>query len=222
MNSGSNLTQVTLVDASSTSLPNGSTTIASSSMVAADHSSFTNYRLVASDGTVLSTASENTSGQITFNVNSTNSSVQIPVSSYGVVSLVADANAYPYASSSGVHAYWVSGYQYTNAAGSQTSSTTAVGSLFTIYRTSLHVAQGPTFYRPGSISGGAGQIVGEFSFTAGSGYDAIVKNVDLSTGGSIVSEHGSHETGLYDAAAPSALLASSTSDLVPEHRPSLG
>jgi hypothetical protein len=198
-NGGSALTQLTVTDASST---------ATTTNPASDQSSLVNYRLVASDGTTLSTASENSSGVITFNVNSTNPSVNVPVANYGTVSLVADVGTYPSATTGGKHAYWVTGYQYTNAAGSNTSTSTAVGNLFTVYRTTLGVTAG-TFSAPASIST-AGGTVGAFNFAVGSGSDALIKTITLSTGGSFIQASTTQVLGIYDLSLQSAPLATST------------
>lgn len=202
-NGGATVTQMTIKDASGT---------ATSTTAAGDNSTFINYRLVNSAGTTVSTASENSSGVITFNMPASTASnaLSITTSNYNTVSLVADTNSYPYASSSGTHAYWLTGYQYTNAAGATTTTSTAHGNLFTVYRTSLNVAQGPSFTAPTSISGGTGQTVAEFNFTAGSGYDATVATVTLSNSGSLIQASTTVPIGLYDAATPSTLLASTT------------
>ncbi len=198
-NGGSNLTQLTVTDASST---------AATTNPATDQSSLVNYSLVASDGTTLSTASENSSGVITFNVNSNNPSVNVPVANYGTVSLVANVGTYPSATTGGKHAYWVTGYQYTNAAGSNTSTSTAVGNLFTVYRTTLGVTAG-TFSAPASVST-AGGTVGAFNFSVGSGSDALIKTVTLSTGGSFIQASTTQVLGIYDLSLQSAPLATST------------
>jgi hypothetical protein len=165
-----------------------------------------NYRLTNSAGAVLSTASE-VSGVLTFNL----TGLAVPSNGTQYVNLVADTNSYPYAISGDTHAYGLTSYQYTNASQSITTSTTSnfMGNLFTVYQTTLGVT-GASFSNPNSISG-VGNIVGEFNFTAGSGnINPQVKTVTLYTSGSLIQASTSQTLGLYDASAPSVLLASST------------
>jgi len=125
--------------------------------------------------------------------------------------LVADTNSYPYASSSAAHAFALTSFGYNNAFQATTTALTSnnIGNLFTVYQTLLNVA-GASFSSPNSISG-VGNIIGEFNFTAGSGsINPTVKTVTLSTAGSILTSRTTQVLGLYDASAPSTLLATST------------
>jgi hypothetical protein len=127
------------------------------------------------------------------------------------VNLVADTNSYPYATSGDAHAYALESFNYTNASQATTTnvSTNNIGNLFTVYQTTLGVA-GASFSTPNSISG-VGNVIGEFSFTAGSGnINPVVKTLTLSTNGSLLQASTTQTLGLYDASAPSVLLASST------------
>lgn len=191
------LTQVTVRDTTSTATSTGTST---------DASTFVNYRLV--DGTTVIASASNVAGDIVFNL----SGLKVAASTYKALSLVADTNVYPYASSSGAHAFAMRSFMYTNSAGSTSTSLTSanIGNVFTVYRTSLGITQGATFSAPNSISSGVGQVVGQYSFTAGSGYDALVKTVVLSTGGTLIQSSTTQVLGIYDAAAPSTLLATST------------
>jgi len=171
------------------------------------HSDFVNYRLTDTSGNVLSTASEAADGSLSFNLTGLNISVNSTV----YVNLVADTNSYPYAKSGNNHAFALTSYQYTNASQSVTTSTTSnfISNVFTIYQTTLGVT-GSSFSNPSSI-GAAGSTVGQFSFTAGSGsINPIVKTVTLYTAGTLLASGTVQQLGLYDSAAPSVLLASST------------
>jgi hypothetical protein len=196
-NGSETLTKLVVLDSSTTTLPGTATT---------KPSDLINYRLTDSSGNVLSTASEQ-SGTLTFNL----TGLVVPSNSTQYVNLVADTNSYPYATSGDTHAYGLTSYQYTNASQSITTSTVSnyMGNLFTVYQTTLGVV-GASFSSPNSISG-VGNIVGEFNFTAGSGnINPKVLTVTLSTGGSLISSTTTQTLGLYDASAPSVLLASST------------
>jgi hypothetical protein len=163
--------------------------------------------LTDTGGNLLSTATEGSNGALQFNL----AGLNVPVNSTIYVNLVADANAYPYATAGDNHAYALTSYQYTNASQSVTTSTTSnfIGNAFTIYQTTLNVA-GASFNNPSSI-GAAGNIVGEFNFTAGSGsINPVVKTVTLYTAGTLIATSTVQQVGLYDSAAPSVLLASST------------
>jgi hypothetical protein len=198
-NGSETLTQLQIVDSSTT--PAIATSTKASDLI--------NYRLTNSAGTVLSTANE-VNGVLTFNL----TGLVVPSNSTQYVNLVADTNSYPYALSGDSHAYGLESYQYTNSSQTVTTSTTSnfMGNLFTVYQTTLGVtgASGASFANPNSISG-VNNIVGEFNFTAGSGnINPVVKSVTLSTGGSLIQASTSQTLGLYDASAPSVLLASST------------
>jgi hypothetical protein len=195
-NGSENLTKLVVLDSSSTATSTATT----------HPSDLINYRLTNSAGTVLSTASEQ-NGTLTFNL----TGLTVPSNSTQYVNLVADTNSYPYATSGDTHAYALQSYQYTNASQTVTTSTTSnfMGNLFTVYQTTLGVA-GASFSNPNSISG-VGNIVGEFTFTAGSGnINPKVLTVTLSTGGSLIATSTVQTLGLYDASAPSVLLASTT------------
>ncbi len=100
---------------------------------------------------MLSTASEQ-SGVLTFNL----SGLSVPVNSTTYVNLVADTNAYPYATSGGTHAYDLQSYQYTNATNATTtyvSLSSGMGNLFTIYQTTLNVAGTTGWSTPNSSPG---------------------------------------------------------------------
>jgi hypothetical protein len=195
-NGGETLTQVKITDSSSAATTTAST----------NSSDLINYRLTNSAGAVLSTASVQ-NGILYFNL----SGLVVPSNSTQYVNLVADTNSYPYATSADTHAYALDSYNYTNASVATTTNVSSnnIGNLFTVYQTTLGVA-GASFSNPNSISG-VNNIVGEFNFTAGSGnINPIVKSVTLSTGGSLIQASTSQTLGLYDASAPSVLLASST------------
>ncbi len=191
------VTQLTIRDTTSTATSTGTST---------DASTFINYRLF--DGQTQIATASNVAGDIVFNL----SGLQVLAGANKTLSLVADTNTYPYASSSGAHAFALRSFMYTNAAGATSSSLTSanIGNVFTVYRTSLNVAQGAAFTAPNSISGGTGQVISQFSFTAGVGFDATVKTVVLSTAGTLISSSTAQVLGLYDASAPSTLLATST------------
>jgi hypothetical protein len=194
-NGSETVTQMVVADAPTTS---GGTQMHPSDLI--------NYRLTDSSGNQLSTASE-VNGTLTFNL----TGLVIPSNSTQYVNLVADTNSYPYATSGDAHAYGLTSYNYTNASQSVTTSTTSnfMGNLFTVYQTTLGVT-GASFSGAGSVSG-VGNIVGEFNFTAGSGnMNPIVKTITLSTGGAWIVSGTTQYLGLYDASAPSVLLASST------------
>ena len=193
-----NLTQVNVLDAK-----NNTTT---TNNAAADTSSFWNYRLVQGT-TPIATAQETSSGVLSFNI----SNVTVPASQYVNLSLVADSNVYPFASSSGTHAYALTSMQYVNSAGATTTNIVAnnFGGTWTVYRTSLNVSSGASVNQPSSISG-IGTQVAQFNFTAGTGYDALVKTVTMNNTGALVQASTTVVLGLYDAAAPSTVLATST------------
>jgi hypothetical protein len=190
------LTQVNIFDSATTT-----------GNVAASASDIINYRLTNSSGVSLSTATEN-NGVLSFNL----TGLVIPSNSTQYLNLVADTNSYPNAISGHTHAYALTTFQYTNASHSTTTPAVvgnSMGNLFTVYQTTLGVT-GPSFSSPSSISG-VGNIVGEFTFTAGSGnINPIVKTVTLSTGGSLVVSSTHQTLGLFDSSAPSVLLASAT------------
>jgi hypothetical protein len=196
-NGSETLTKLVVLDSSTSTAPGVATT---------KPSDLINYRLTDSSGNVLSTASE-VNGTLTFNL----SGLNVPSNGTQYVNLVADTNSYPYATSGDTHAYGLTSYQYTNASQSITTSTVSnyMGNLFTVYQTTLGVT-GASFSSPNSISG-VNNIVGEFNFTAGSGnINPKVLTVTLSTGGSLIQASTTQVLGLYDASAPSVLLASST------------
>jgi hypothetical protein len=195
-NGSETVTKLVVSDASSTG---GATQTHPSDLI--------NYRLTDSSGNQLSTASE-VNGTLTFNL----SGLVVLSNSTQYVNLVADTNAYPYATSGGTHAYILNSYNYTNA--SQSVATTTVsnnaGNLFTVYQTTLGVTGTSGWTTPNSISG-VGNTVGEFSFTAGSGnMNPIINTITLSTNGTQIAAGSTQTLGLYDASAPSVLLASST------------
>ena len=170
--------------------------------------SFTNYKLY--DGTtLLATGTENASSSISFPL----AGVTVPVSSYKTLSLVADSVAYPSASSAAVHAYKLNSYTYNNAAGATTTSIASSSASFnsnnfTVYRTTLGVSSGPSYTAPAGLSDGA--IVGQFTFAAGSGYDAVIKTVNLSQAGNLLQSSSSVLLTVYGSNAPSTVLATST------------
>jgi len=199
-NGGETITQLNLTDASS--VTNGTTFVTSTKP-----SDFINYRLTDTSGNTLGTATEGSNGALQFNL----TGLTVPVNSTAYVNLVADSNSYPNATSGDNHRYVMTSYQYTNASQSNTTSTTSnnFGNTFTIYQTTLNVT-GASFSNPSSINA-AGNIVGEFTFAAGSGsINPIVKTVTLYTAGTLIGTSTSQVLGLYDAAAPSVPLATST------------
>lgn len=196
-NAGSaTLTQLVVKDSASS---------ATSTTAATDVSTFINYRLVDDSQVQLGTASESAGGIITFNL----TGVTVAASAYKSVNLVADVNTYPYASSSGVHAYALTSMTYTNSAGATTTTPFVIGNAFTVYRTSLNVSNGAAFTAPTSISG-VGTQVAQFSFGAGAGYDATIKTVVLNNSGALIQASTTVVLGLYDSAAPAVVLATST------------
>jgi hypothetical protein len=197
-NGSETVTQLKIVDSSTT----GSITTSTKS------SDLINYRLTDSSGNLLSTASEGSTGLLTFNL----SGVTVPVNSTQYLNLVADTNSYPYATSGDAHAYALESFNYTNASQATTTnvSTNNIGNLFTVYQTTLSVTGTSGWSTPPDISG-VGNTIGEFTFTAGSGnMNPVVKTLTLSTGGSLLQSSTTQTLGLYDASAPSVLLASST------------
>jgi hypothetical protein len=166
-NQGSvNLTKVTLVDSTST----GTSTPVTSK------SDFINYRLM-NGSTQVAAASEDANSQIAFNL--AGSGLLINSDSYANLSVVADTNTYPYASSSATHYMTVLNYIYTKPAGSITATSTAAGSAFTVYRTSLNAATASVTVGSGSGSAYSRYLVGAFTFTAGASYDAEITSVSL-------------------------------------------
>ncbi len=195
---GSTLTQVIFQDATSSATSTANTA----------KSDFINYRLM-NGTTQLATAVEASNSTLTFNVTQA-----IPVSNYAVLTVVADANNYPYATSSDTHAIQLTGFTYNNPAGTTAVtvaySSTSTGNTFTTYRTTLDVTQGPTFTAPVSISAGSGSTVAQFSFTAGSGYDAFVKTVTVSGSGNLIQTSSTLTLALYGSNNPNLLLATSS------------
>ncbi len=192
------LTKVVLVDSASAS---------TSTTAATDQSTFINYRLV--DGaTQIGTAPEASSGTITFNLTGS----VVSANTYKTLSLVADVNSFPYASSSGAHAFALTNMTYTNSAGATSTavSTSNIGNLFTVYRTSLNLASGPSFTGPTSIGSGNGKIVSQFTFTAGTGYDAVVKSFTLSQNGSVIQASTTVPVEVYDSSNSANILGTST------------
>ena len=135
------------------------------------------------------------------------------MNSTAYVNLVADTNAYPYATSGGTHAYFLQKYQYTNATNATTTNValaSGMGNLFTIYQTTLNVAGTTGWSTPNNISG-VQNTIGEFTFTAGSGnMNPTVDTVTLEAAGSLIQASTTLKLGLYDASSPSVLLASTT------------
>ena len=85
-----------------------------------------------------------------------------------------------------------------------------MGNLFTIYQTTLNIAGTTGWSTPNSISG-VGNIIGEFTVTAGSGnMNPTLNSVTLEAAGSLIATGTVEHVGLYDASAPSVLLASTT------------
>lgn len=160
-------------------------------------SDLVNYRLVnASGGAVVGTATEmpnGPNGSIAFNL----SGVTVPANTALSLRLVADVNSYPYAQSGGIHNLAVIKIGFTDSGGSQTQAiSNVVGNTFTIYRTTLSAKTGASV-SPASLASGV--VVGQFDFTAGSGYAVTVKNVTLSVAGSVVQSNTSVPVALYDA-----------------------
>jgi hypothetical protein len=197
-NGNETLTQVVILDSATTT--NTSTPGNASDLI--------NYRLTDTSGNVLSTASEQ-SGVLTFNL----SGLPVLVSGTTYVNLVADTNAYPYATSGGTHAYDLQSYQYTNATNATTTyvaKANGMGNLFTVYQTTLNVAGTTGWSTPNNISG-TGNTIGEFTFTAGSGsMNPTVNSVTLEAAGSLIQASTTETIGLYDAAAPGVPLATTT------------
>jgi hypothetical protein len=198
-NGGETLTKLTVFDDSTTT---ATTTPGNSS-------DLVNYRLTDTAGNVLSTASENSSGYLIFNL----TGLAIPVNGTQYVNLVADTNSYPYAISGGTHAYDLQSYQYTNASVATTTNVSranGMGNLFTVYQTTLGITGTTGWSTPNNISG-VGNIIGEFTITAGAGnMSPTLNSVTLQAAGSLIQSSTRETFGLYDAAAPSVLLASSS------------
>jgi hypothetical protein len=187
------LTQVVLGDYATTTIQAGTTTTTTDR-------SFVNYRLV--DGaTTLVTASEATDGTITFNL----SGASVPANGYKTLSVVADASAYPSASSSAAHALQLNSYTYTNTAGATTATTSAVSRLMTVYRTNVGVAKGAAFTAPTSLSVGA--TVGNFAFTANTGFDATIRTLSLTQSGALIGGAATVTLDLFGSDNPSVALA---------------
>jgi hypothetical protein len=101
-------------------------------------------------------------------------------------------------------------YSYTNASVATTTSVNNMGNLFTVYQTTLGVTGTSGWSTPNSISG-VGNIIGEFTFTAGGGsMNPTVNTVTLEAAGSLIQASTTQTLGLYDASAPSVQLASTT------------
>jgi hypothetical protein len=102
--------------------------------------------------------------------------------------------------------------QYQGAQSSMTAtqpgSPVNSGATFTLYRTSLAVASGPSFTAPAGLSDGS--IVGQFTFSAGSGYDAILKNVQLANVGSLIGGSSGVTLKVYGSDQPTVQLGSIT------------
>jgi hypothetical protein len=198
-NGSETLTQVQIIDSAS----------ATTTATPGHTSDIINYRLTNTSGDVLSTASEGSNGLLTFNL----SGVVVPVNYTQYLNLVADTNSYPYAISGGTHAYYLSSYQYTNATQSQTTTTTisnGMANLFTVYQTTLGVTATSGWSTPNNISG-VGNIIGEFTISAGSGnLNPTVNSITLGAAGSLIPSSTMEYFGLYDASAPQVLLASSS------------
>jgi len=198
-NNGSEMpTQLVIIDSSAT---NASTSLGNAS-------DLINYRLTDTAGNVLSTASEQ-SGVLTFNF----SGLTVPTNGTAYVNLVADTNQYPYAISGGTHAYFLASYQYTNATQSVTATTTlanGMGNLFTVYQTTLGITGTTGWSTPNNISG-VGNTIGEFTISAGNGnMSPTLNSVRLEPAGSLIQSSTVETFGLYDASAPSVLLATSS------------
>jgi len=103
-------------------------------------------------------------------------------------------------------------YNYTNASVATTTNiyTNNIGNLFTVYQTTLGVTGTSGWSTPNSASG-VNNIVGEFTFAAGSGnINPTVVTTTLSVAGTLIQASTSQILGLYDASAPGVLLASTT------------
>jgi hypothetical protein len=196
---GSTLTQAVFADAVSSATSTTST----------NRADFINYRLM--DGTTqLATAVEASNSTLTFNFTE-----PIAVNDYAPLTVVADANNYPYATSGDTHAIQLTGFTYNNPAGSTpvtvAYSSTSTGNTFTVYRTALSVVPSlPTSY-PASISGGSGSTVAQFTFTAGSSYDAVIESVTMTAVSNLIQTGTSTLTlGVYGSNNPSVVLATTT------------
>jgi hypothetical protein len=195
-NGAANLTQLTVIDAAG---------VSTSTTPATNGGDFVNYHLMQGT-TQLATAPRLTGGVITFNL----AGLKIDVNSYATLSVVADSNSYPNATSAGTHAMWLTGFQYTTPAGTQTGSPTTVhGNLFTVYRGVLSAAQGATFTAPTSISGGSGYTVAQFALSSAQ-YDSFVKSVTLSNSGSVIQSSSTVVLNVYASNNPSQLLGTGT------------
>ncbi|HEY5221096.1 MAG TPA: peptidoglycan-binding protein [Candidatus Paceibacterota bacterium] len=189
------LTQVVIQD---------SNTTANTSTIGAGPSDLINYRLTDTSGNSLGTANEQ-AGVLTFNI-----SEPVTVNGTVYVNLVADTNAYPYATSSDAHAYNLQSFQYTNATQSQTTQVaigSGMGNLFTVYQASLGISAG-SFSNPTSISG-VGNTVGAFNFTVGA--NAVksiqIKSITIAANGSLIGATTTETLGVYDG---TTLLGSAT------------
>jgi hypothetical protein len=186
-NSNETLTALNITDSAS----------ATTSIAAADHSTFINYQLTNTAGTPLTSVVNSSNGQLTFTLN--NGGLPIAANNLVDVNLIASVNSYPNASSSATHAFALNTYQYTNGSGSTTTvpAATTIGKLFTVYQASLGITAG-TFAVPASISG-AGTPVGAFNFSVGN----TSKNVTLTqltmfANGSLVNSSTVQHLQLYD------------------------
>ncbi|MGC9610784.1 MAG: hypothetical protein ABSE68_00985, partial [Minisyncoccia bacterium] len=165
-NGAVDLTKVVLVDSTSTG----------TSTPSASRSDFINYRLM-NGSTQVAAAQEDGNSQIAFNL--AGSGLNVANNSYANLSVVADTNTYPFASSSAAHYMTLLNYIYTKPAGAITATSTAAGNAFTIYRTSLNAATANVTVGSGSGSTYSRYLVGAFTFTAGASFDATVTSVTL-------------------------------------------
>jgi hypothetical protein len=138
----------------------------------------------------------------------------IPQNGNATLSVVADINSDSNATAGDAINVTLNGLTYSGVASRASTSTVAGlpitgGATYTIYRTSLNVVAGPAV-SVASLGGSAGSPIAEFVFSAGSNYDANLKTVTLSTSGGLLQASTTQVLGLYDSAAPSVVLATST------------
>jgi hypothetical protein len=204
-NEALNITQVTLTDT------------ASSSNLG---SNFYNFKLMNGATQVGSTMPSLTGTTSPYTVTFTipvsgTGSLMVPQNGYVNLDVVADANVYGSGAVSGgtdAISLATSSVQYQGAQSSvtatQPATSVASGATFTLYRTSLAVASGPSFTAPAGLSDGS--TVGQFTFSAGSGYDAILKNVQLANVGSLIGSTSSVVLRVYGSDQPTVQLGTVT------------
>lgn len=140
------------------------------------------------------------------------SNLQVPQNQYVTLDVIADvntsANGAASADTATVGLGAVSYQGNLSKAAASTSNVIVSGVTMTIYKTTLSAASGPSFTAPAGLSDGS--VVGQFTFTVGSGNDAVVKTVSLSQAGSLIQTSSSVVLKIYGSDAPTTVLATTT------------